>query len=90
MQEVRDKDGNGIRILTQVDGNGIDQDRDDGTATGAGKNHVDKAVSKGGAGTDLGKELAAMEIGVAEHAHVFLCAAVGEADGKKSQSVIKE
>lgn len=60
VDHVGDENGNGVGINSKIHGNGVDQDRDDGTTTRAGKDHVDKSVHKGGLGINIGKHLASV------------------------------
>jgi hypothetical protein len=72
VDHVGNEDSNWIRILPQVDWDGIDQDRYDRPASGASKYHVNEPICEWCTWTDLRKEFASMQVGVSQHAHVFL------------------
>ena len=72
MQEVRDHDGDRVGINGQRHGDCVEKDGDNDSSPGAGHGETNNLVRKGFVATDLLEELAAVQEGVSDHAHVFL------------------
>jgi len=72
VDQIRRNDGDRVGIDGQRDGDFVQKNGDQNSATRAGQGQVDELVGGRGVGLEFFEYLAAVHKGVSEHAHVFL------------------
>mmetsp|Transcript_26563 Transcript_26563/g.73020 ORF Transcript_26563/g.73020 Transcript_26563/m.73020 type:complete len:227 (+) Transcript_26563:470-1150(+) len=71
VEQVRNKDRNRVGVNGERDGNGVQENGDQNTATRASHGQVDQLVGGWGVALEFFEHFAAMQKGVSDHAHVF-------------------